>query len=149
MDVMTVNMPEVWEAAERVGMKKATHAERELVAKYNALDKAKSTCSQYVYAAHLPPGRHMFLIYCPVTKRLFCKDIFVDLSSPHFFPEYPKSFKRTSKPKTCSNVWRKWRDDSAIDITLALQDDCAHESFDPSLFLKNELDREFVLQIIE
>ena len=27
----------------------------------------------FVYAAILPPGLHQFLIYCPKTKRAFCK----------------------------------------------------------------------------
>jgi len=38
-------------------------------------------CSTFVYAAYLPPGRHQFLIYCPIRKSLFCKDIVIDLNS--------------------------------------------------------------------
>jgi hypothetical protein len=44
-------------------------------------------CSTFVYAAYLPPGLHQFLIYCPKTKRAFCKDIVVDLSECEPFPE--------------------------------------------------------------
>ena len=142
-------MPDIWEVAERCRKKKGSSEDQKLFEKYESLKKSDSTCSTFVYAAHLPPGHHQFLIYCPKTKRLFIKDIFVDLSSPHFFPEYPISVKSKIKPKTSANVWRKWREDSDIDVTLALQEDFTEKSYEPSLFLKNELDREFCNQIIE
>lgn len=116
-------MPEHWEAAERLSNKRAKGNDKKLVEKYESLEKSSATCSTFVYAAHLPPGHHQFLIYCPKSKRLFVKDVFVDLSSPYFFPEYPKTFKRPCKKNNSQNVWRKWREDSEVDITLALQDD--------------------------
>jgi len=48
-----------------------------------------SDCTNYVYAAYLPPGRHQFIIYCPLTKKAFCKDIIVDLNQFDLYPEYP------------------------------------------------------------
>ena len=121
-----------------------------MIKKYNSLKKSSATCSQFVYAAHLPPGLHQFLIYCPKTKRLFCKDIFVDLASSHYFPEYPKPYRQPkSKLKTNSNVWRKWREDSEMDIKLAVQADMVEESFQPELFLKRPDDIKFCKEIIE
>ena len=56
------------------------------------------------------------MIYCPRTKRLFVKDVVVDLNTSDCFPEFPKAPRkprdeRRSK-KTRSNMWRKWREDS-------------------------------------
>ena len=31
----------------------------------------------FMYAAWLPPGVHNFLIYCPVTKRAFVKEVII------------------------------------------------------------------------
>ena len=63
------------------------------IMKVNMPDKIKEAgdqrCSLYVYAAYLPPGLHGFLIYCPVTKRVFCKDIVVNLNTKDMFPEFP------------------------------------------------------------
>ena len=54
----------------------------------------------YVYAAILPPGRHTFLIYDPVHKRTFCKDIVVRLNTLDMFPEFPTWDKKNAqKPK--------------------------------------------------
>ena len=37
-------------------------------------------CTTFVYSAYLKPGLHQFIIYCPVTKRAFVKDIIIDLN---------------------------------------------------------------------
>ena len=34
-------------------------------------------CSTFIYAAYLSPGSHQFLIYCPITNRVFVKDFVV------------------------------------------------------------------------
>ena len=43
----------------------------------------------YVYTAIVPPGHHTFLIYDPVHKRAFCKDILVKLNTLDLYPEFP------------------------------------------------------------
>ena len=50
-------------------------------------------CVTFVYSAYLAPGLHQFLIYCPVSKRLFCKDLIVDLSFADPYPEFPSGDK--------------------------------------------------------
>lgn len=99
-------------------------------------------CLTFVYAAYLQPGLHQFLIYCPKTKRAFCKDIVIDLNSCDSFPEYPepcrilRGEKRdTSQRPTRCNVWRKWRVDSRDDIRMAFLADTMG-SFDPTRFIK-------------
>lgn len=126
---MTVNMPEIWEAKQALRLKKATERQKKLIDKYDSLEKSDAVCSTYAYAAHLPPGLHSFLIYCPKTKRLFCKEVFVDLASSHYFPEYPRQRMPKKQPKSNSNVWRTWREDSEMDIKMALQSDMTERNF--------------------
>ena len=87
-----------------------------------------------MYAAYLPPGLHSFIIYCPVTKRAYAKDIMINLSESDHYPECPEIHKPDAAgydpdagpvrvKKTRANVWRKWRDDSAEDIELAFECD--------------------------
>lgn len=150
MEVTTVNMPDIWLARQQVRLKKANERQKKLVNLHNELDvKSDSTCSTFVYAAHLPPGLHQFLIYCPKTKRLFCKDVFVDVSSAHFYPEYPRMKPDTKPKKTAANVWRKWREDSEMDAKFAVSADMCEVSYQSELFLKNELDREHCKTFIE
>ena len=61
----------------------------------------------FVYAAYLTPGIHKFVIYCPVSKRAFCKTIMVDVNTKDFHPEYPSQFKNSQRQKLILNVWRK------------------------------------------
>ena len=104
-------------------------------------------CNTFVYAAFLPPGMHQFLIYCPKTHRLFCKDIIIDLNSFDDYPEFPEVHKPViaevkKVKKTRANVWRKWRYDSKEDITKAFLLDIngPQSTWEPELFLKNEED---------
>jgi len=85
-------------------------------------DKGKE-CDTFIYAAYLPPGLHQFVIYCPHTKRAFCKDLIVDLNHIDPYPEFPKNkhYFRPDEPnakpkKTRCNVWRKWRHDTPEDL---------------------------------
>ena len=40
----------------------------------------------FVYTAFLPPGLHQILIYCPLTDRLFCKEIVVGVNKCEILP---------------------------------------------------------------
>ena len=90
-----------------------------------------------MYAAILPPGQHQFLIYCPKTKRAFCKDLVVDLNECDQYPEYPKKYMPPNalKKRTRQNVWRLWRVDSEEDVSLAYNYDM--QRADGSRFIKN------------
>jgi hypothetical protein len=35
----------------------------------------------FIYANYLTPGMHKFVIYCPLSKRAFCKTILVDVNT--------------------------------------------------------------------
>ena len=48
--------------------------------------------NMFVYAAYLVPGIHKFVIYCPISKRAFCKTIMVDVNTKDYYPEYPSQF---------------------------------------------------------
>lgn len=65
----------------------------------------------------------------------------VDLNKTYLFPEYPHKPKEDMK-KISKNVWRKWRQDSKVDIEMALLSDMVEVSYDPKLFLENEDDIE-------
>lgn len=69
------------------------------------------TGNEFGYAAFLPPGVHNFLIYCPKTDRLFCKEVVIDLNSKDFYPELPR-MPSTNKRKTMANIWREHRQDN-------------------------------------
>ena len=105
----------------------------------NKKQEVPQECKSFIYAAYLPPGLHQLVLYCPVTKRAFCKDIIVDLSTLDPYPEFPTKIKPPIKKfkKTRANVWRKWREDSTEDINLAFSNDIGEESYDPSLFIKD------------
>ena len=47
----------------------------------------------FIYATYLTPGIHKFVIYCPISKRAFCKTIMVDVNTKFQYPEYPTQFK--------------------------------------------------------
>lgn len=77
--------------------------------------KPDPECTTFVYAAYVPPGLHQFIIYDPITKKAYAKDMIIDLNSQDFHPEYPSPLKilgEKKKKKTRSNVWRKWREDT-------------------------------------
>jgi len=65
-------------------------------------------CDTFIYAAYLPPGLHQFIIYCPITKRVYCKDLIVDLSHADLYPEFPSNTKHPKNKRkiTKRNVWR-------------------------------------------
>ena len=62
--------------------------------------------NMFVYAAYLVPGIHKFVIYCPISKRAFCKTIMVDVNTKDQYPEYPQYFQK-KRQKLIMNVWRK------------------------------------------
>jgi hypothetical protein len=45
--------------------------------------------NMFVYATYLAPGIHKFVIYCPVSRRAFCKTLMVDVNTKDFYPEFP------------------------------------------------------------
>jgi hypothetical protein len=59
----------------------------------------------FIYANYLVPGMHKFVIYCPFSKRAFCKTILVDTNTKEQYPEYPIQLKVPRK-KLIMNVWR-------------------------------------------
>ena len=119
MDVMNINLPE--------SIKQKDTEQRDHLT--------------FVYAAYLPPGLHTFLIYDPKLKQIYCKDVLVDLAKSDCFPEYPRPMnKPIAKAKTKQNVWRKWREDSQLDIELAQVEDFDKDHYEPTLFIRNEID---------
>lgn len=73
IDIDLVNLPDDIPAWELVGAR-----------------SPESKCSRFVFAAHVPPGIHHFVIYCPKTKRVFVKEVVVGLSAKDFcWPELP------------------------------------------------------------
>jgi len=62
--------------------------EEELEEDENLEQKNDGVC--FTYAGFMQPGYHHFLIYCPVTQRVFCKDLIVPINTHYFYPEYPK-----------------------------------------------------------
>lgn len=64
------------------------------------------------------------------------------MSHSYYYPEFPKPCKIPIflKKKTRANVWRRWREDSSFDIEIALVEDMNTKHFEPSLFIKNEID---------
>ena len=134
MEVENINMPKEMKNNIKISH---NNAWGETTRKVNK--KRKIT---YIYAAYLPPGLHSFLIYDPRYKRIYCKDVLIDLSNSYYYPEYPKPFgtKEEVRKKTKQNVWRKWREDSQMDIELALVEDLHIKHFEPKLFMKNEVD---------
>ena len=130
MEVQNINMPEYLQKNHRISCG-------------NEQGKYEEPKETYIYATYLPAGLHSFLIYDPKNKLLYCKDVLVDLSSTYYYPEYPLPFTSAIvKKKTRQNVWRKWREDSEIDIELALVEDLNQKHFEPGLFMKNEIDVE-------
>lgn len=67
--------------------------------KIDDLTPKDKECTTFIYAAYLPPGMHQFIIYCPKTKRAFCKDVVVDLNECEPFPEFPAAWKPKVKVK--------------------------------------------------
>jgi hypothetical protein len=47
------------------------------------------------------------LIYCPVTNRVFCKDLVVGLNHFEIYPEYPRT-PIVVKKKPKQDAWRMW-----------------------------------------
>ena len=92
-------------------------------------------CDTFVYAAYLPPGLHQFVIYCPSTKRAFCKDIMIGLSESDHYPELPGSIsagKGAAGANKIGNVWRKWRGLIQDDRDAAFKEDTRIEKiFNP------------------
>ena len=76
----------------------------------NFNDETKNK-NMFVYATYLVPGIHKFVIYCPISKRAFCKTIMVDVNTKDQYPEYPTQFK-TKRRKLIMNVWRKCRNEN-------------------------------------
>ena len=52
--------------------------------------------------------------------------------------------------KTRANVWRRWRNDSEEDVTLAFTSDISgpESTFQPDLFIKDEQDIEYCKDIL-
>ena len=114
------------------------------VVKYNRRgEPVEENCEVFVYATYLPAGRHQFLIYCPVRKKVFVKDVVIDLNSLDVYPEFPAKIAEIANGQAVirQDVWRKWRVDSEEDIILAFTEDIK-EQFNPELFLRDKEDSE-------
>ena len=148
-DVQTINMSENYDV-DPIDVKARRIQRRQP----NCAQGGDCDCETFVYAAYLAPGLHQFVVYCPVTKRAFCKDVIVDLSSADFYPEQPREvgveIGEKPKPKlTRSNVWRKWREDTEEHLHTAFYNDISvKESFEPELFLKEDDIEEWVIEAI-
>lgn len=44
----------------------------------------------FVYVSFLPPGIHQLLIYCPLTDRLFCKEVVINVNCCEILPQFPE-----------------------------------------------------------
>ena len=106
MDVATINVP------------------HEVVSAFKARKGPAKKCSTFAYATFLPPGRHQLLIYCPVNKKVYCKDVVIDLNKFDLYMNYPTQLKEKLEKKLIRlNVWKHWRDDSEEDMKLAFFQD--------------------------
>ena len=153
MEVATVNMPEYWLARKNLEEFKGTPP-YELVNKVKSFDKKSNKCKSWVYAAYLPAGSHQFLIWDPILKKLFIKDVIIDLAQTESYPEFPKMPRKPqsivpNKKKTFVNMWRKFREDGPLDVEMALINDMCEESWQPSLFIKDEDDVELCKDILK
>ena len=103
-------------------------------------------CNTYVYANFLPPGKHQIIIYCPVQKKVFCRDVVVDLSTADTFPEFPGNIAWPTGEEASAaariiraDVWKKFRVDTKDDHKFAFKWDIK-EQFEPDLFMKDKKD---------
>ena len=162
-DVEAINMPSGYEIVPNKPEEKEmmTLIGGVLVPMMNRNKKPKDDgykqCNTFIYAAYLPPGLHQFIIYCPVTKRVFCKDIIINLNSFDDYCDHPQKHQPVipaGEPppvkKTRANVWRRWRNDSEEDVTLAFTSDISgpESTFQPDLFIKDEQDIEYCKDIL-
>lgn len=92
----------------------------------------------YVYAAFLPAGHHQFLIYCPVTRKLYCKDFLVHPNSIDVCPEFPRLLDKARLQKPKRNVWRKWIEDTQEARSMIFMNDITSGKFIPEVFIKDE-----------
>jgi hypothetical protein len=65
----------------------------------------------------------------------------VQMAQSHYFPEYP-SMHPVRKKKVRQNVWRKWREDSELDMDMALLSDTVDGNFSAEAFIKDKDDLE-------
>ena len=98
----------------------------------NFSDESKN---MFIYATYLTPGIHKFVIYCPISKRAFCKTIMVDVNTKFQYPEYPTQFK-AKRRKLIMNVWRKAQKEDNNFCKQVCSDDIDHDLFDLTLIIK-------------
>lgn len=101
----------------------------------------------FVYVSFLPPGIHQMLIFCPLTDRLFCKEIVVGVNTCEILPQFPEQPPKQKKKKVRANVWRAWKDDPKEILQLAFLQDVA-SGIEPHLFVKEEEDIEKSKEVI-
>lgn len=93
----------------------------------------------FVYAAHLKPGLHQFVIYDPASKRAFCKEFVLDLNDNLMdFPELPDTMGIKKKAKKIPDVWVPWKDDSLEQKQKSHKIDTRVEKFELELFIKRQ-----------
>ena len=51
----------------------------------------------YIFAGFYPPGNHNFLIYDPLSDKVFIKDVVVQLNTFETYPEYPRMIAKAKK----------------------------------------------------
>ena len=69
-------------------------------------DNAGSLSDIYLYATYLKPGFHQLVIYCPLSKRAFCKEVVIDQNGQEAnYPELPKQVGAKNSTRKIPNVW--------------------------------------------
>ena len=89
----------------------------------------------FVYAAYLEPGMHKFVIYCPLSRRAYCKTMVVDVNTKDYYPEYPKQFVGKRR-KLVMNMWRKSHKIDKNVIANVCSSDIDHDLFDLTFIIK-------------
>lgn len=64
--------------------------------------------NSFVYSTFLPAGHHQFFIWCPKTKRAFCKDLIVHQNTVDIYPELPSMVGMVGSQKQPQNVWKRF-----------------------------------------
>jgi hypothetical protein len=63
------------------------HVENADDADFQNFVRGKEQENMFVYANWLKPGLHKFLIYCPVSQRLFVKSMLINTNKKDFYPK--------------------------------------------------------------
>ena len=95
------------------------------------MTESEENVLSFVYASFLPPGMHQFLIYCPKTDRVFCKEVAIDLNSLELYPEFPEGPPKERRKKIRASIWRDWKEPTNDMLYNAFMKDIGVETFQP------------------